>query len=101
MLVGLPRSGQLRDTWTWSEPYDPAVAQQALDRMDGLLVAMDAADIDNHPERMRTLARDTSMCDFCPYYTPDRAVSPADGCNGPMEDPDFRAPARQAVPGLI
>lgn len=101
MLVGLPRSGQLRDTWTWDEPYDPTVAQQALDRMDGLLVAMNAADVDTHPERMRALSRDTSMCDWCPFYTPDQAVSPIDGCNGPLEDPDFRAPARQAVAGLF
>lgn len=101
-LVGLPRSGVLRDTWTWSEPYDPAVAQQALDRMDGLLVGMNVAEsVAGLDDFMAVLPRDTAMCNWCPFYTTDRATSPSDGCNGPLEDlPPGVQPATQAVPGI-
>lgn len=100
-VVFLPRSGMLRDTYLWEQPYDPAVAQAALDRADWLLLAMNAADVDTHPEAMRALARDTSMCEHCDFYTTDRAVSPLDGCNGPLEDlPAGAAASVQVVPGI-
>ena len=104
-VVFLPRSGVLRDTYYWTEPYDPAVAQAALDRMDGLLVGMNVAETVGGTEGleqfMRALPRDDSMCDWCPFYTPDRTVSPADGCNGPLEDlAPGEQPVTQAVPGI-
>lgn len=100
-VVCLPRSGILRDTWVWSEPYDPAVARAALDRMDQVLVGMDVAEgAGLLGDFMRALARDTTHCDWCPFYRPDPAGDPTDGCAGPFEDPDFRAPARQAVAGI-
>lgn len=100
-VVFLPRSGILRDSYHWSQPYDPAVAQAALDRADQILVALDAAGVDADPERMRALPRDTAMCEHCDFYTADRSVSPLDGCNGPLEDPAYEPPAQQAVAGVF
>lgn len=85
-LVFLPRAGMLPDTHFWSEPFDPEIARAALDRMDQLLVYMDLVDVDTHPERMRALGRDTTHCAFCPYWTPDRSISPLEGCTGDLED---------------
>jgi hypothetical protein len=102
-VVVLPRSGILRDTWVWTEPYTPAVAQAALDRMDLLLSGMNACELQDPgalEQFMRLLDRDTTNCDWCPFYRPDPHADPADGCAGPFEDPDFRAPARQAVAGI-
>jgi hypothetical protein len=101
-VVFLPRSGVLRDTWLWTEPYDRAVAQAALDRADGLLVAANLAEhAGGLDDLMGALARDTSLCDYCDFYTPDRAVKPSEGCNGPLEDPTTSAAPRQAVAGLF
>jgi len=103
-VVFLPRSGVLRDTYYWTEPYDQTVAQAALDRMDGLLVGADIADsLGGLDQFMRALPRDTDMCDYCPFYTPDRGISPADGCNGPLEDlaPGQKAAPSQALTGIF
>lgn len=103
-LVFLPRSGLLCDTWRWTEPYDPAVAEAALDRADWLLTAANVAEhVGLLDELMRVLPRDTSMCDYCDFYTPDRSVAPSQGCNGPLEDlaPGEQPPPAQAVPGLF
>jgi hypothetical protein len=36
MDIFLPREGELHNTYVWSEPYDEAVAVQALSRLNGL-----------------------------------------------------------------
>lgn len=92
-IVFLPRAGMLPDTYFWSEPFNPELAQGALDRMDQLLVYMNVVDVDTHPEAMRALTRVTDMCGFCPFWTPDRGISPVDGCNGDLEDAP-KPPAR-------
>lgn len=104
-VVFYPRSGMLRDTWMWDEDYDPAVAQAGLDRMDQVLTFMNALDIDSDPTPMKALTRDTTHCDWCPFWTTDRNVDPSDGCAGPLEGnppTDPRSPTdRQAVAGLF
>jgi hypothetical protein len=101
--VFLPRSGELRDTWMWTEPYDQGVAQEAMDRADRLLFDANVADLDGRlDDMMANLPRDTSMCDFCDYYTPSPTVKPSDGCRGPLEDlKPGEAPQVQSVPGLF
>lgn len=102
-VVFLPRSGVLRDTYYWTEPYDPAVAQAALDRMDGLLVGADIAEtLGGLGEFMQLLPRDTAFCDYCPFYRTDRAGDPADGCAGPLEDlAPGEQPQVQALAGIF
>lgn len=84
-LVFLPRAGMLPDTHFWSEPYNPAVADDAVGRMDDLLAAMNDADHENNLEDfMAGLPRDTSMCGFCPFYSPNSAT-PSRSCRGALE----------------
>lgn len=100
--VCLPRSGILRDTWRWCRPYDPAVADEALARMDALLVGADISESAGQLEEfMRALDRDTTNCSWCPFYRPGPDGDPTDGCAGPFEDPDFKQPAKQAMTGIF
>lgn len=103
-VVFLPRSGQLRDAWLWTEPYDQTTAQAALDRADGLLVAANVAEHAGRlDELMGVLPRDTALCNFCDFYTTDPAVTPSRGCRGPLEDllPGEQAPPVQALAGIF
>lgn len=100
-LVMWPRSGLIRDAWQWSEPYSPAVADEALARVDKLLVAMDVAEsIGELDTLLDMLDRDTEHCGWCAYF--DRnAVNPIEGCRGAFYDPAHEDPAAMAVPGII
>lgn len=99
-VVFLPRSGILRDSYAWSEPYDPAVAQNALDQLDSIVALLETPDEDARGASMRALPRDTSLCKFCDYFTLEPEISPLVGCRGLLEDPDAVAPATQSVPGI-
>jgi len=100
-LVMWPRSGLIRDAWQWSEEYNPAVAEEALGRVDKLLTAMDVAEGMGELETLLDmLDRDTEHCGWCAYF--DRnATNPAEGCRGPFSDKTYVDPATQRVPGLI
>ncbi|WP_263251610.1 PD-(D/E)XK nuclease family protein [Saccharopolyspora rosea] len=66
-----PRSGLLSGLHVWSEPFDPAVAEQALQRHDQVLEAACALDVDRHPEGYRKLPTDPShACNYCPWFKP-------------------------------
>ena len=101
-VIFYPRSGVLRDSWMWTAPYDPAIAIAALDRMDSILAAANVAEhAGGLDELMRVLPRETSMCQHCDFYTADRSVAPSQGCNGPLEDPDWTPPEPQSVAGFL
>lgn len=68
-LVAIPRDGDERDIKVHSEPYDPAIAEEALN----WLAAIKEADTAPEPER------DESYCKFyCKYYDPTGEI----GCVG-------------------
>jgi hypothetical protein len=96
-----PRSGLVRDTWLWQEPYDPTVAEEALTRVDGLLVAMDIAEsMGSLSDYLDLLDRDTDNCGWCPFF--DRtAEDPANGCKGPFNDPTYSDGHAMSIPGII
>lgn len=99
-----PRSGLIRDSWLWHEPYNEAIARQALKRKDDLLVGMDIAEgLDGLPEFMQTLRRDTEHCAWCPFYNggPHAAEDPTAGCGGPFEDPDYASRTATIVEGIL
>jgi len=101
MLVMWPRSGLLTDAWSWSEPYTPEVAHEALARVDGLLSAMNAADHMGELETMvDMLDRDTEHCSWCGFYDP-AATDPTKGCRGPFYDEGHVDPKLQKVAGIL
>jgi hypothetical protein len=70
-LAFYPRGGLLSGLYVWSEPYDPAIAQAALDRYDRIVEAAVALDVEHHPQRYRDLPRVAGhRCTYCPWLRP-------------------------------
>lgn len=65
----LPRSGRLVDSFVWSEAYNDAIVDAILARLDNITLALDALDIDEHPERLNLLPKKPHDCLFCPFYS--------------------------------
>lgn len=100
-LVCYPRSGLLRDAWTWSEPYDPQVAATALARVDTLLAGMNVSEhLGRLGDFLDTLDRDTEHCSWCGYFNA-YATDPTEGCRGAFYDEDYVDPRTQKVAGII
>jgi hypothetical protein len=103
-LVMYPRSGLLRDTWKWTEPFSEAVAQEALDSADTLLCDANIAESFGWlADYYMSLPRDTEHCTWCPYF--DRtATDPTTGCRGMFYDPDYAEnPGKHEmlIPGIL
>ncbi len=99
-----PRSGLIRDTWLWQEPFREDIAQKALDRMDGLLVAMNVAEeLGDLGTFLSQLGRDTTNCTWCPFWTggPNPSTNPEKGCAGMFEEPGYKDPRHMSVPGIL
>lgn len=102
-----PRSGLIRDTWLWQQPYDEAVAHEALERVDGVLGKLNAGELAAGEDGLRlvlnSMERDTTNCSWCEFWTggPGPSSNPAKGCAGPFEDPDYQDPRHQQVQGIL
>lgn len=76
-ILALPQSGDLREAWWWSEPYDEQVALDALARattIDQLCGIYGLSIL----ERLPTV---DAFCSYCPWFNPV-AVDVTDGCKG-------------------
>lgn len=73
-----PRSGYLDDLHVWAEPYDPAVARNAISRATS--VKQLAAVL---PPNLIPAAPDPAACTWCPFYRPGLPAD-TDGCPGPL-----------------
>lgn len=79
----LPRGGQLRDAHLWTEPYDDALVDQILERIDLVQVAIADLDVEHDVERYLLIPKTPDGdCIFCPFFSP----KPKNGrqCSGPM-----------------
>lgn len=82
-IVGMPRQGQsLKEKYVWSEPYDPSIAEAALERVAKIndRIRADAADAIAFADSLKALdiAKD---CDYCDFYLP-KSSDLAIACNG-------------------
>jgi hypothetical protein len=73
------RSGNLRDSWLWTEPYDRAIADQALARIDAIRTVLDLGGV-------AALPTSHDHCDWCPYYLP-AATNLSEACPGHAPNP--------------
>lgn len=64
-IVFWSRSGQLKDTIGWSEPYDEAIVETALRRIDALKTVTAAG-----PAALPLIPTADAFCLYCPYYLP-------------------------------
>lgn len=83
-LIGWPRDkSNLDDLYVWSEPYDPQIARDALQRVDGLKTWADKMRADGaSPQQVAEAASIADDCRFCPYHMPDAKDLSNGGCNG-------------------
>ncbi|GAA0638062.1 hypothetical protein GCM10010174_69880 [Kutzneria viridogrisea] len=80
-LAFYPRGGLLSGLHVWSEPFDPAIAQAALDRHDQVLALVDTLDVERNPANYRHLpATPSHGCTYCPWFKP--GTDTGRGCPG-------------------
>lgn len=90
-IVGLPReASSLEDMYVWTEPYDPAVARDALGRVDKIGATLfpsvgEVAQVMDLTSRLKHYTEhpiDNSDCRFCPFHMKGAARSENGVCNG-------------------
>lgn len=80
-VVFLPRGGRIDGLHVWTEPYDRAVAEQALARMDNVLTALTHLDPPTNPQAWGMFPATDSFCTFCPWFAPG-STDASKGCPG-------------------
>ncbi|PWR10591.1 hypothetical protein DKT68_08510 [Micromonospora acroterricola] len=81
-VVCLSRSWDYGKSWEWTEPYDPEIAQKALDRLYATEALLTDLDVANNPAMWGAIpATPTKDCRYCRFFRPN---TPADdtGCPG-------------------
>lgn len=73
----LTRDGDLSDAWWWSEPFDRALAEAAVERLRGIAVTVGALG----GAGLTVLPTADSFCSFCPFFKPG-AADLSQGCPG-------------------
>lgn len=83
-LLCLPRAGRLRDAHPIVEPFDPRIAQYALDRMYGIAGRLVELDVYSNPVAWQQIeAKPSNSCGLCPWYDSNRLIeADATGCPG-------------------
>ena len=76
-VMFLPRNGELREAYYWSEPYDEQVAVNALKRLEGIAIASKALG----PAVLPQLDTADAFCTMCPYFKA-RSTDLTVGCPG-------------------
>jgi hypothetical protein len=83
MIAFLPRNGELADAYIWHEPYNEQVAVDALQRLAGIDLAVQALG----PAALPHLATANYYCNYCPYFS-HKSTDLTGGCPG---DPESNA----------
>lgn len=72
-LIFLPRSGLLKNVYTWVVPYSRAAALEALAKVPDIGEQLINLDILNNPHRWEQIEPTPSHdCGYCPWYAYDR-----------------------------
>ena len=76
-IAFVPRGATLGSMHIWKADYDPAVADEALQRRETVMMLLNDLDADNNPERIGWIEKSPHDCIFCPWWRPKP--------QGPME----------------
>jgi hypothetical protein len=91
-LAFFPRGGMLAGLHVWSEPFNEAIADAALNRLWQITEAVVALDVEHHPERYRHIPRVSGHhCTWCSWLRP--GSDKGDACPGYLN----KAPATLPV----
>ncbi|MGI5155787.1 hypothetical protein [Microbispora sp. CA-102843] len=80
-IVFLPRSGRLDGIWVWTEPFQPILAQAALQRRDNVLQTVAALDPEANPANWALFPTADAYCTYCPWFLP-KSTDLSRGCPG-------------------
>ena len=80
-VVFLPRGGRIDGLHVWTEPYDSAVAVEAIRRLATIRDLVHTIDPEANPNTWALLPTADAYCAFCPYYLPGCTDLSA-GCPG-------------------
>lgn len=78
MIAFLPSAGELRDAYLWSEAYDQAIADAALQRAEGIWQATQALG----PAAMSLLPTADAFCTRCPWFNRQAPADASTSCPG-------------------
>lgn len=83
-LISWPRDkSNLDDLYVWSEPYDPQIARNALQRVEDLKAWTDAQVAQGKSvQETAAAAKFADDCRYCPYHMPDAKDLTNGFCNG-------------------
>jgi hypothetical protein len=82
-IVGISRSGSLRDIVVLTEEYDEDKAVEALRRVWRIGKQITVLDVENHPENFAQVpASPSRLCGWCPFYRGGSKSADASGCPG-------------------
>jgi hypothetical protein len=66
-----PRAGQLSGMHVWSEPFNEAIADETIARVDTVLQLVVEMDVEHHPEHYKAIPRQPGRnCLYCPWMRP-------------------------------
>ncbi|MEV7011569.1 hypothetical protein [Streptosporangium sp. NPDC051022] len=80
-ITFLPRGGRIDGLHVWTEPYDRSIALGALERLDNVLVALDALDPATNPQNWAMFPATEAYCTYCAYFQPG-STDLSRGCPG-------------------
>jgi hypothetical protein len=85
-ITFLPRGGRIDGLWVWSEPYQPAIAVNAISRYEAIRQFHYTLDPEKNPERWALLPTADAHCTYCPWFLPGSADL-SSGCPGHNPQP--------------
>lgn len=91
-------SARYDDSEEWTEAYDPAIAERAIERYFDTARLTRELDLEHHPDQIAVVPANPSIdtCKFCPFHRPDRKVTDWSSCSGLVGD----NPGREAMERL-
>lgn len=95
-VVFLPRAASLSGLHVWSEPYDPRIAEQALERLASIRDALFALEPNKHAGRWGLFPTAPETCRFCPWLKPGSRYL-ATGCPGHPDADIVRTAPEQLI----
>lgn len=87
-LIGIDRSGALRNVFVSTVPYDDNIAVTALRRVWNIGKQLNNLNVDAEKQKISLIeSKPSRMCTYCPFFR--RGTGPADatGCSGMNESP--------------
>lgn len=74
--------GWLKDLRVWSEPYQPQIVDDAIERHHNLLALINDLQVEDHPDRYQHVPATPGDCYFCPFWRGGDQPADDTGCPG-------------------